>query len=334
MGRWNLTAGAVGKGDLWYFDVAKDWDVRPLEPEGFDLQGNDFHPLGIAFSARKGTPMYFYAINHRRAGGTVEIFSLRFREDDLDYTVPSIKWIRTVKHPLVNTPNSLLPVEQSNGKLHYYVTNDHYFHAIDGIYAKLKFAENALRLPLASVALCSVDPIPVASPTEGVECRIVAPNLRFANGIGMSNDGRTVFVAQTLGFSLSSYDRDPHTNSLTFKGSTPLGYAVDNVEVDEGDGSVIVAGHPDPVLVKWVAGGVGDPEERDAYRAGFRAPSRVVRVVPSAEAAPKDWKVSTLFEDSGEYFGSSSTGVMDSVRNLFLASGLYDIGVLVCRKAA
>ncbi len=36
--------------------------------------------------------------------------------------------------------------------------------------------------------------------------------------------------------------------------------------------------------------------------------------------------------DDGTYFGTSSTGVSDSKRGFFLATGLYDIGVLVCRK--
>ena len=138
MGRWNMTAGQYEKGDLWYFDPMRDVDVRPLRPDGFDLEGNDFHPLGIGLHLFGSGPYYLYMINHRRFGGTVELFSLTYTMDDLENTVPSLQWIRTIKSDVVNTPNSVLPLPMTkDGKLQYYVTNDHYFHT-PGTYSKLK----------------------------------------------------------------------------------------------------------------------------------------------------------------------------------------------------
>lgn len=356
MGRWNLTAGELGKGDLWYFEVDRHMEPRRLWTDGFDLEKNDFHPLGLGIHDFAGVDdkaeRFLYAINHRRAGSTIELFSLAFTVDDLNDTVPSIAHIRTISHPVLSTPNSILPLpERPNGRLEFYVTNDHYFH--NTTIPRLKFWENALRLPLASVAFCSVDPNPVKTPPEAVTCRLVARGLRFANGLASSPDHTILHVAETLGFQISSYTIQP-SHDLAFLGSTPVGYAIDNLE-STPDGTVYAAGHPDPKLVPWVAAGVPDPNEPDAYRAEKRPGGRIVRVKPVKGKEAKEWDVATVYEgvlgeldwlvdgvlirgpvrphaDDGNYFGTTSTGAMDKERGIFLASGLYDIGLLVCRK--
>lgn len=139
MGRWNLTAGEKEKGDLWYYDPWKDVDVRRLLPDGFDLEKNDFHPLGIGLHFYPGNQFYFYVINHRRSGGTVELFTLDYHVDDFNASVPTINWVRTIKSPVVNTPNSILAVPPTgDGKLSFYVTNDHFMHN-DTFLGRFKF---------------------------------------------------------------------------------------------------------------------------------------------------------------------------------------------------
>lgn len=141
-------------------------------------------------------------------------------------------------------------------------------------------------------------------------------------------------MAETLGFKVTTYELstiEASSISLSLLGSTTVGYAVDNLELST-HGNIIAAGHPDPRLVPWVARGVPDPTIAEAYRAQSRPGSRIVTIKPELDKMPEEWKVEIVFEDDGNYFGTSSTGVVDEERGIVLGSGLYDVGVLVCKK--
>ncbi len=118
----------------------------------------------------------------------------------------------------------------------------------------------------------------------------VASDMAFPNGLALSEDGETLFVAQTRAKTLSQFDRDPETDVLAPKGGLSLQTFPDNLSIDD-EGSVIIGTIPQPFSF-------------EAYGKGLRekAPSALVRV-------NKAGTVETIFQDPGEELSAATVGV-------------------------
>ena len=160
-----LNQGKVQQGAVYAYSLVSE-TAKPVNISStFD---KEFHPHGIGLILPQTGEPSLFAVNHSSAGHFVEIF---------DFEQYGLVHRETVSGPLLVSPNDVLPV----GSDRFYVTNDH------GSRSKIvQTVEDFLQLSRANVLYY-----------DGAQFRVVADGFRYANGINMSPDGRTVYVAAT-----------------------------------------------------------------------------------------------------------------------------------------
>jgi arylesterase/paraoxonase len=236
-------AGAPVPGGIYAYDLA-DPEAVPvnLTPDA-DIT---FQPHGISLWVDAAGRDVLFVINHPpagtgRAAHTIEIFDLA--GDELVHRA-------SLTDPLLTMPNDLVAV----GINRFYVTNTHKHGR-----GRLQTLETFLQLAGATVVHYGPDGF-----------RIEVPNLVFPNGINVSPDGESVYVATVTPRSLLVYNRDPANDSLTFREEIFLGSAADNIEVDD-QGRLWIGTHPKMLRLQ-------------SHRAdpSVPAPSQVLRVTLDA----------------------------------------------------
>lgn len=75
------------------------------------------------------------------------------------------------------------------------------------------------------------------------QTRKIVDGLVYANGVQVSNDKSTLYVAETTGKRLTSYSINPRTGGLTRNTSLPIDSGLDNIEMDD-DGTLWLVSHP------------------------------------------------------------------------------------------
>ncbi|KAL4922627.1 hypothetical protein BDW62DRAFT_215680 [Aspergillus aurantiobrunneus] len=307
---WNTVMGTfypqhelIPNGNLWIYryDLPEESDKALVPIELVDYPGPfSFHPLGVEYHRDTAT---LFVCNHHIEGSRVDVFSL-----DLDGKTPVARHIRTILHPLLRTPNSLIALSATE----LYVTNDHYVRRRE--YPGLALAESYAGIPGGTVAYVNLA-------AEPVEVRTVARGA-FANGVTLLNDS-TVAVAVTASAEVRLY-RKLDDNSLELIDAIKTPFLPDNISTDT-DGALLIAGHPHPPsLDKTVHDrreciGADGVVAQDCWKS--TSPSWVAR-----------WTQSKGLEDlyvSSKEFGSSATAAKDAGRNVGIITGLYENGILV-----
>ena len=266
-------------GGIHVFDLATMGSAQLVSQDAPD----DFRPHGISLWRGEDGTARLFAINHPAAGGhAVEIFDIG------DGGV--LSHVRTVSFDAMYFPNDVVGV----GPEQFYVSNDRA--RMGGL---VRVVEPYLGLPLTSVAYW-----------DGTDGRMVADQLIYANGINVSADGATLYVAEVLGRQVSIYDRDAASGDLTFVRAHKVGTNPDNIDVDE-DGSLLIAGHPR--IFDFLA----HAEDPAAV-----APSEVVRLdVPSGD-------VTSVFVDLDGAISASSVGAAGAGH--LVVGAVFQGHVLVC----
>jgi len=243
----------------------------------------DFQPHGISLWRGESGEKRLFVINHPIAGGhTVEIFDVA--ADGV------LSFSETIAFEAMHSPNDVVAV----GRREFYATNDRgYRH---GLMATL---EAYLALPFASVVHFN-----------GEAGRIVKSGLVFANGINVSRDGSTIYIAELLKRRVGFYARDLQSGDLKRTRSIRVNTSPDNIEV-AADGGLWVGGHSK--IFDFL---------KHAEDARAIAPSHVIRI------SPRTGDVNDVFVDtSGAINGSSVGAVWD--RNLVVGA-VFDGHVMVC----
>ncbi len=271
-----------GAGGIWTFDMADpDGTLRYASVDGPE----DFQPHGISLYIGEDGTQRLFVINHPVAGGhTVEIFDI----DD--------EWrllhAETIAYPELSSPNDLVAV----GPRQFYATNDSRYQS--GLLQQL---EAYFGLPLASVSYF-----------DGETGRIAASGLIYANGINVSADGATLYVAEFLGRRVNVFERDAQTGRLTHRRAIPVRTGADNIEIDES-GHLWIGAHPRVFDFLAHAG------DENAL-----APSHVVRV------DPETGQVVTVLYTHGEELSGSSVGAPFQYQ--FVVGAVFDANVLICPR--
>lgn len=294
----------LNNGAIYLYNYANTADtIVPLTFTDFP-NAADFHPLGLAFDS--GTSQ-LYVINHsRHSGSVIEIFSVALGDGIGSKTA---KHIRTFAHPLLHAPNAI----ELLGEGRMYVTNDHYVRA--AVSPLLSTIETFGGIPGGSVVYVDVN--------HPDEAKVVA-RLAFANGIVRLNES-TLVVASSSKPGLYFYQFAENGIDLVFEKFVRTPAGADNLSLD-GDGKILIAGHPfAPALVQVAEGRPecdedGTIEQRKAC--GCWASSWVGEW--SEENGTK-----TLFRDGGREVCSSSTAVRDIERGVGFVSMLYGKGLMV-----
>jgi arylesterase/paraoxonase len=281
--------GRGAPGGLHVLDLGADQPrMRNVTPDGLGL----FRPHGIGLW-READRLYLHAVNHGDEE-QVAIFEVEGTSIDTLRLVP----VMSVGDGRFRSLNDVLPV----GPDRFYVTNDSTADPGMGKRMELAMAKDS-----ASVFHF-----------DGADVRLAADGLSFANGIAMSPDGGTVYVAETMDRTLRIYDRDPATGALTQRELTEglvwIGTGADNIDVDP-DGALWIAAHP---KVLAFASHRSDPRKT--------APSQILKLTPNPDGP--GGTVDEVLLDKGEALSGASVAVAHDGKLLMGAA--FDPKILVC----
>jgi arylesterase/paraoxonase len=276
-----LAAGGPARGAIYAYDLEAA-SARPvnLTPDA----GPDFRPHGISLYVAPDGTRTLFVIDHGGGHNAIEVY---------DVGADRLAHRMTLADPLLVAPNDLVAVTPTQ----VYVTNDHRHPG-----GWLRTVEDYFRRPWADVVLW-----------DGHRFREAAGGIRLANGINVSADGRTLYVAATIGGTIRVYDRDPPTGRLTFRGEIPLDSGGDNIEMD-ADGSLWVGAHPQLLtLVRYMSG------------SSLYAPSQILHVTPHLGAP----QVHEVYLNLGEQLSAASVAAVRGKR--LLIGAIADAKFLDCR---
>ncbi len=276
-------AGKPAPGALWSYDLDQP-DALPvnLTPDaGLYLQ-----PHGISLWHEPDGHGVLFVVNHPAPGHgwpqhTVEVY---------DVGEQALIHRATLTDPRLVMPNDLVAVAADR----FYVTNTH--HHPPGFMQKL---ETYLQLRGAEV---------LAYGPGGFSTAI--PDLVFPNGINVSPDGKTVYVATVTDRTVRVYDRNPQTEVLTFRTEIPIASGGDNIEVDD-EGTLWVGAHPKLLAVPKHAADATSP-----------SPSQVIRI--SADGK----HVKEIYLNDGTPVSAASAAA--SRGNRLLIGQIFGAGFLDC----
>jgi arylesterase/paraoxonase len=275
----SVLAGRGAKCSLYAYDLnapsSRPVDLLPDNP--------GFRPHGISLHVAEDGTGTLFAINHAAGRHAIEVY---------DVGPSRLTHRATLADPSLVSPNDLVAVTPTQ----VYVTNDHR-HPV----GPMRAVEEYLRRPWTNVVLW-----------DGRAFREVAGGIQLANGINVSRDGRTVYVASVIGQELRVYDRDAATGALTLRGEIPLGSGPDNIEVD-ADGTLWIGAHPKLLtVVRYMSGAV------------VHAPSQVLHVVPTLTGG----EVREVYLDAGEQLSGASVAAVRGRR--LLVGAIADTKFLDC----
>jgi len=263
------------------------YDLKSTNPRLQNLTAafeQELHPHGISLFIDENNAASIFVINHRRDGEYVEIFDAR------DSTLAHRESIRG---ELMTSPNDVAAV----GPRSFYVTNDH-----GNVSALGRTVEEYLQLARSYLLYY-----------DGQNFKKVAQDIAYANGVNVSHDGKTVYVAACVGRKINVYDRDVASGTLNFKNEIPLGTGVDNIELDAG-GNLWAAAHPQLLTFTKHA---KDPAKH--------SPSEILKISFGANG---DYKIEQIYLNAGEAISGSSAGAVFE-RKLLIGS-VFEKHFLAC----
>lgn len=279
-----VAAGNDINGGIYAFFLDDEKPVlKPLEIAG---RPQSFRPHGISLYSGEGGTKRLFVVNHPADGRqTVEIF---------DLTGAGLRHVATVEDPeTIISPNDVVGV----GPAAFYVSND-----AGNPPGLMRQIERYGGFAVSTVAYF-----------DGEIVRTVVDGLAMGNGINVSNDGNTIYVAETLGETLHMYDRDSETGALSERDSVNLGSGLDNIDV-AADGSLWIASHPKMLRVIAHA---ADPDEP--------APSQVIKVtVEDGQGGTAD---EIYLSDGEPLSGASTAAVLDGT---MIVGAIFDPEILIC----
>jgi arylesterase/paraoxonase len=287
-----LAAGTARPGGIWRYDL-NDPDAVPVNLT--PAADESFQPHGISLWVDDAGPDVLFVINHpppaaEQAGGahhTVEIF---------DVAETGLVHRASLTHPLMVMPNDLVAV----GRDRFYLTNTHR-HA-PGVMQDL---ETYLQLAGAQVLFYGPGGF-----------RPALEDMVLPNGINVSADGRTLYVAAVTERSVLVYDRDPATETLRLRERVFIDTGPDNIEV-AADGTLWIGAHPKLLALQSHGADASTP-----------APAQVVRV----RATATGYAVDEVYLNDGSQFAAASAAAVRGTR--LLIGQIFGDGILDCEMAA
>ncbi len=282
-GSLSSSGAAMPDGAILVYDgIHVPWRLQ-LDFEGW------FQPHGIDLLRTDGGELLLFVVNH--PGGldtTVEVFAV---EGDRG------RHLRTIRDDAVITSaNDIVALSEDRQLL----TLDAGTRPDAGV---KRVVETFGRRPWAGVAL-----------VDGDSVRKILGGMAYANGINLSHDGSTVYVAESSGRRLSVYDLDEEQGTLTLRGEHGFDTALDNIIV-AADGSLWIGAHPQ--MLKFL-GHAGDPAKL--------SPSQVLRITIDADGT---FGVGELLLDDGSSLSGSS--VAQPVPDGFVVGSVFEEHMLHCR---
>ena len=251
--------------------------VRKVSP---DIDG--FLPHGISLW-RAGNERRLFVVSHPPDGReVVEIFNVA--------NDGALTHLESVSFPEMFSPNDIVAV----GPRSFYATND-----IKNDTGLMGWLEVNMALPFSSVAYF-----------DNGKGSVAKDGFVYANGINVSHDGKTIYIAEVTKRRISAFSIDPANGALARERVFKVDTGPDNIEIAP-DGSIWTAGHPR--ALDFLA---------HAKDETVIAPSQAIRIDPVTGDA-NDIFVSL----DGEINGSSVAAASDDT---LIIGAVFDAHVMVC----
>jgi len=277
-----VAAGKAGMGGIYAYNLnAPDSVLFNLTSN----MGEDFQPHGISLYVDSNGKDFLFAINHAKGRHTVEVFEL---------IGILLYHTKTISDPMLVSPNDLVAV----GPNSFYVSNDH--GNASGI---MRVMEDYLKLPLSNVVYY-----------DGSRFSEVASGIKYANGINVSSDGKTLYLCSVTGLSLHLYDRELSSGRLHLREKIKLNTGVDNIEMDSS-GGLWIGAHPR--LLDFVAH-ASDPSRL--------SPSQILYLSPKSSGG---FDITEVYLNKGDELSASSVAAVRGKR--MLIGGVFDPKFLDCQ---
>lgn len=247
-------SAAASSGAIWAMDVRKDTSTPTKVPlYGFPA-GERFQPHGIHVS---NLTHRLLAVNHRGDSSVVEIFSIDYNRSCLSArsawscsSPVSLTHLRTIQSHLFPR-YGINDVVEGAGKDELYVTQSRVFplplngsknpaSLLDMIQPNLESLVFTTSLRLANVFRCRWD-------EKDTDCEAVtssATQFHSANGITISDDRKTIYVNDYTEWRIAIMGI-AEDGTLVEKDHIDLPYAVDNIEMDNANGEILMGTVPD-----------------------------------------------------------------------------------------
>ncbi len=281
---WYNETGAEGTNPangVYVFALGDTASLRRITPPS-----DDFLPHGISLWRGDNGERRLFVINHPTSGAeVVEVFDASAIADGGD-----LVHLDSISFPEMHSPNDLVAV----GPDSFYATNDRGYE--EGVMAVL---ESYMALPFSSIVYY-----------DGAKGRLIEKNLTYGNGINISEDGNTLYVAEVLKRRIALFERDITSGEITRRSAIKVPTGPDNVEVD-AEGILWTAGH------SRVFDFLAHAKDKNEI-----APSHAVRIDPAAG------DVETVFVSTeGEINGSSVAAAHEGT---LIIGAVFDGHVMIC----
>lgn len=212
--------GGSGPGKFTALDVNGVPFTYPLNiTNAPNRHGFMFNPHGVStWKDPKTGQVTVFVVTHPPDADRVEMF---------EYIRPGyLKHIRTVADHKFRYMNNIIAVDKDK----FYITQFMYYRSFDKYFME----------PLAYPFNWKWDTVMFY---DGSKVKVVADNLFGANGINVSPDKSTVYVAEWGAKKLIGYQRKAN-NDLTKMWEMDVGTGLDNIEVDPTNGDLWLGCHP------------------------------------------------------------------------------------------
>jgi arylesterase/paraoxonase len=149
---------------------------------------------------------------------------------------------------------------------------------------------------------------------DGMVFRVVADNVVFPNGAALSPDGKYLYVTQSYGRRLTTYERQPLSGRLDAVNTLEIPSNLDNLRLD-ASGNLWIGTHPKAFAMA-------------AYKADASriAPSEIFKVTLQ-NGLPQS--AALVYTDPGGAISGSSVGAVTGHR--LLIGSPFDNHILDCR---
>lgn len=284
----NLTS--YPNGGIWTLDLS-DPNSSP-QPLKIKMKGA-FHPHGIALrfeqdGDKKGRAIELYVVNH---------LDMQTHEINVFSILPTgeLKLRRSISFPELISPNDIIVLDKDR----FFVSNDHG----NPRHTVMELIEDYAGLPLASVVYF-----------DGEKGHTVIDGLRYTNGLALSVDQKSLFLAETTGSRVSRYMKGKDNLSWHLLETIEIPMAVDNLEWFDSK-HLVTAGHP---KIFEFTKHMNDSEHS--------SPSQVFKIDVSSDKMMAE----SIFRDTGEQI--SGTSVASYYEDELLLGAVFEPFALRCSR--
>ncbi len=273
----------ASNGGIWVLDLSNASSQAELITPDFE---GPFHPHGIDLYQHEGM-QELYVVNHLSAT----------EHEIVIFTIPKpgvLKLKRRITYPELISPNDISVYAEDQ----FLVTNDHG----SPRHSLMEKLEDYLGLARASVSYF-----------DGEQGHLVIRDLRYPNGITLSEDRGLLYLSETTGRQLLRYKRGDSALDWELQHALPIDSGLDNLEWDE-HGRLLTAAHPK--IFSFMA---------HMYDAEHLSPSEVIRI----DVRGEKMRAETLYLEEGKALSGSSVAAMEG--DTLLLGSVFEPHFLRCK---